>query len=110
LYNPNFKPIGFERFKKEAGLNAFTLFELYIIRRMQSSKTLFRQRLHRHRQVSSMPMKLCPCFVWRQSNDERRTRTWKGHPKLCHNQWTYLPIERGKFKCCVHWARHTQLS
>ena len=25
LYNPNFKPIEFEGFKKEAGLNAFTL-------------------------------------------------------------------------------------
>ncbi len=25
LYNPNFKPIEFDRFKKEAGLNAFTL-------------------------------------------------------------------------------------
>ncbi len=25
LYNPNFKPLEFERFKKEAGLNAFTL-------------------------------------------------------------------------------------
>ncbi len=25
LYNPNFKPIVFEGFKKEAGLNAFTM-------------------------------------------------------------------------------------
>ncbi len=25
LYNPNFKPIEFDRFRKEAGLNAFTL-------------------------------------------------------------------------------------
>jgi len=25
LYNPNFKPLEFEEFRKEAGLNAFTL-------------------------------------------------------------------------------------
>ena len=45
LYNPHFKPLEFEGFKKEAGLNAFTLspqkwieFELYIVKEFQRLK------------------------------------------------------------------------